>query len=154
MFDEDEQQALAELRHLWKLDNSAWMAERKSQWRVLAVDSFHEDTAKTIKKNGRYFIYGEKDEYIPSTTLYMLTPYDSISSAKAVFYSDLFGPHERSNIFSTYLDCLARQAGEMPWLKDHSIYFIDAIMGDTYRIVNDIADESESISPNPSTWAK
>lgn len=154
MFDEQEKEALASLRYLWKSNDSVWVNERKQQWRALAKSAFSQDSAKTIKEYGRYFVYGEKGTYIDSTSLYLLTPYNSVCAAKEVFSSALFGAHERSKVFSNYLDSLVRTANAMPWLQSHSRYFVEAVMGNEYRIVKDSVDKNETISPDPSFWAK
>lgn len=154
MFDEQEKEALASLRYLWKSNDSVWVNERKQQWRALAKSAFSQDSAKTIKEYGRYFVYGEKGTYIDSTSLYLLTPYNSVCAAKEVFSSALFGAHERSTVFSDYLETLVHIANGMPWLQSHSTYFIEAVMGNKYQIVNDPIEERKVISPDPSIWAK
>ena len=50
MFDEKRNQALTDLKHLWKLDDSAWMAERKSQWKELSGNGLLAASAKEQKK--------------------------------------------------------------------------------------------------------
>lgn len=129
--------ALQKFHYLWKLDDKDWVKERKEQWRYLAENNFSESSAKSLKKYARYFVKGEKDEYMGESIEFLFTPYDSANCARDVFYSELFTPYDRSRIFGNFIGSASKNGQGLPWLRQHVVWFVDGVMGKKYEVLKE-----------------
>lgn len=140
---------------LWKLDDQKWVQKRREQGRVLADSIWSDESASAIEKNLKYFCEGIYTGYISERTFYFLTPYNSPESARLVFESGMFSALERELIMNEYVLQVHLYGDQMPWLRDHAYFFIEAFMGEAYEEIREIYDGSERvISPAPSFWCR
>ncbi len=152
---EKDENALNPFRHLWRVDDKEWLAERKEQW--LELEEKSEDETKKHKKSlERYFVYGEKLEYISEPLVYLFTPYDSPETAKTLFESDLFRHHqERANLLMRYINSASKWGEGMPWLRQHIQNYVEGVLGKEYRVIEqDSGRRPQAISPEPTFWCK
>ena len=150
-------QALQQFHYLWRLDNKDWVKERKEQWKYLAENNFLESSAKSLKKNSLYFVKGEIDEYIGESIQFLFTPYDSSECARSVFYSELFTPYDCSLIFSRFINSASKFGKDLPWLRQHIIWFIDGVMGKKYEVIEEkdgSFGECRVLSPEPGFFVR
>src|SRR5690606_1583393 len=153
MLSAKQQEALSQFRYLWRLDDKEWMKERKEQWKYLAENNFFKDSAKDRKINMRFFVKGERDEYISASIQLLLTPYDSAECVKEIFNSNIFTAYDRSQVMSRYIMSASQWGSGMPWLRQHIQWFVDGVLGHEYRLIEEQENVGERIiSPDPTNF--
>ena len=147
---------LEKFRHLWKLNDSNWVEERRHQAKLLTkMPALIGDSAQSVKKSTKYFCNGELTDYISIPLKFFLTPVDSSETAKQVFESQLFDKSQRKQLFGSYATLSHQYCPQMPWLQDHILYFIKGVLGDSYvEIREEGGRRPYRISPAPSSWCR
>lgn len=144
--------AVAQLQQLW-VDSPQWISSRKEEWKLAVRGVFSEESAKDLKTFGEYFVHGRLTGYIPAVLLYLFTPYNSPETAKLVFESDLFGWQERRTILTKYVFSAPKEGADMPWVRDHIVFFIEGVLGHEYKEVKEkVGKGEEIISLEPTAW--
>ncbi len=148
-----EAQALAELAYLWKLDDPAWVEQRERDWQLILDVGVSKFPKIEIKELESYFKYGKKEEYIPVTSFFFLTPYSSIESVRQLFYSSLLDEESRRSILQSYIYIYAERE-ICPWYEAHMSYAIAGLLGGAYQVIKEQTTPRRRllISPSPTVW--
>ncbi|WP_028863803.1 hypothetical protein [Psychromonas aquimarina] len=146
-------EVLNNIKHLWHVEDEAWLKGRKEQWRYIKKMHYKEAGASEIKKMQQYFLYGEKEKYLGTIAQFLYTPYDSPESMKELFYSKLYGVAERKEILSGFIGTGSLYGLNMPWLPELMAWFVDTFLGSEYQLTEEMHGKTpETISPEPTSW--
>ncbi len=121
---------------LWKLDDSAWLKQRRSEWEFLAVDAFSKASKRELAIFKKFYLKGIKDGYIEANTAFLLCPFTTPEEAKLVFYSSLFGPREREKILVRFVFFVMPDARSMPWGVSCVKSFCGGVLGKEYHVIH------------------
>jgi hypothetical protein len=146
--------ALADLAHLWQLDNPAWVEQRQSDWLLLKKNIYTDTPKVELKVLEQYFKYGKTEEYISVNVSLMLTPYTNEVQLLQFFNSRLLGREDRESITSSLLLYLLSKYNICHWYESHMKLVVSALLGNTYRIIKEEGGRNrfENISPSPAYW--
>lgn len=120
---------LGELHALWNVGDKAWLVERKRHWSDFESHWLSEGgTNSELKKYKAYFIRGEREDYIPPQTLYLMTPVDSVEAARRFFSSSCLDNTGRDSLLNSLFGNLFKKYGSLDFLKNHVEYLAKGIM--------------------------
>lgn len=145
---------ISPFKHLWKVDDKAWVKQRRSEAKYIEEHGFPDGTSKKDKKDfTKFYVKGEKEAYISSCELYFCVPVTSPEESLQLFNSDLFGPSERGDILTSYLREATDLGNGFTWLRQHVVYFVDGVLGHEYRYIEESGGRVlHVISPTPGFW--
>jgi hypothetical protein len=140
--------------HLWKVDDKDWVKQRRAEWKALEETAFADNSKMHNRALKRYFLEGQKEGYLGTIILFLLTPIDSADSAREVFESNLFkSKRARSEVLGDYVLRSYKFGHSMPWFRQQVQWFVEGVLGKRYEEVHEyFGDNREVISPNPSFW--
>ena len=147
------------MRHLWKVDDEEWMAERKKQWRPLSKTICKSCSAKRLKAHGNFFLTGEEPPgniggIYDTVTAFVLTPFTNATEAREL-YQLITHPQEKNRILSGFMSHIQRIAPDMPWLRAHVLNFVEGVLGDEYQLIKiNTARHEHIISPDPTAFCE
>lgn len=146
--------ALAELAHLWKLDNPVWVAQRERDWQFLSENIYAEIPKGERKLKELYFKFGKMDAYISERAFFFLTPYETVEQVQQLFNSQLLDSGGRQFVLTGYI-YLYPQNEPTHWYESHMRLVINSLLGDQYRIIKEqvSAKHTKIISPDPTFWS-
>jgi len=148
-------EALKEFLYLWKTEDQTWLNARKEDWRRLVSQGFSEFGAAERKEYLEYFLHGKKDGYISESILFFLTPFDSAETAKKFFHSSVLDTSGRAKVLVGYLDVASDYGQELSWLRDQIRYFVEGVLGDTYRVLQEQSGKRlKRYSTEPTFWCE
>ncbi len=151
-----EERRLAPFRHLWKIDDKAWMKQRREAWEKIEEYYTNKGAPKSeIKQYRNLFIKGKKEGYIPKVVLYFCTPITNAEEARALFKSELWLLRERGDLATDYIFRATEIGQGLPWLRQHIQYFVDGVLGNEYCYVEEPeAGRMHAVSPHPGSWCE
>ena len=150
-----------ELGYLWKVDDKAWLEQRKREWKFLVKNQYSDNSASSNKKYMQFYVYGKGNDYIDPISRYLFIPFQSADEAKVVF-EVLFGPDEHERLLNNFINLAAYSEGlpiidSLPWIRNHVQYFVEGVLGDEYQEIEEKpvnGGRARKISPEPSWWCR
>jgi len=123
---------------LWKKEDKAWLEQRRSEWKVLALDAFGETSKRDLALFKKFYLSGVKEKYMPAYNVYFLCPFVTPEEARVAFYSTLFGASERESILKSFIFSVMPMAHSMPWGEDCARSFCQGVLGKKYNVIHSI----------------
>ncbi|MDJ0910201.1 MAG: hypothetical protein QNI99_13470 [Woeseiaceae bacterium] len=144
---DDQPDPWEEVRTWWKLDDPAWMKQRKSDWKVLAANLRRmEWPARQIKAMRHYFLTAEDPEdrgYFSRADRLLCAPYESPEQAKLLF--DIFEkyPDEQAKLIKHHQRTVASLYDGLPYVRTKVRAFQQGVIGDVYQPLTGLKRKEE-----------
>lgn len=146
-------------RDLWQVNDKEWMKHRKEEWSKLRKTAYKDESAKTIKYDGLFFLTGEEvpiDIFATHISYYirfMYTPYTSAHEQKELF-DTISQANEKARVITSIFSYSHISGQNMPWLREKIQWFLNGIIGPTYHKIEEPYGRGDmyTISPNPNVF--
>jgi len=132
-------------RTWWKVDDAAWVEQRKAEWKRLKKNRpFSDYDAVQNKALARFYVFGEEPPRTEENILhrasiaamdrFLLTPYGSPEEARRLF--EAFSHHGgRRELLNIYMQSACMALNGLPYVRKKVADFAAGVIGDEYRVI-------------------
>lgn len=141
---------------LWKVDDKAWMKQRRAEWKIIEETVFHGRSKREIADNKRFFLKGAKEGYLGDWSVYLFVPFTNEDEARLAFFSSLFRhPHGKEQVLSSFVFNGMLWGKDMPWIRRSMQAFSDGVLGKEYRNPHCVDFANQEIrAPSPVFYSR
>lgn len=140
------------LRHLWLVDDKAWMKQRKADWLCIekGMSSY---TKMDIAKAKKFYVNGDYYGYLgPAWCKYLYIPFKDAVEASEAFHSRFMGTSDQETILRDFVFSGFNRGYETSDVRQRMVGFVEAVLGDVYKEIHCLDHRGNPVKGPAWSW--